>query len=233
MKSSNPLAAKRERKIEQISLQNIYKYMDMNFHRAAILGLLLIVGWPGFTAESRPQPGQANDPGVAKVTRILEELRENDEQGTVPNRTYELTEKELNAYLSAQLYQQHQKAVESIVLLLKEGTFLTRVEVNVDELQFPGNDVTTAFLRLLLKGIQTLEIEGTLEAENGLATYRVQEARLSGILIPTRLVNSLLSSLGKKNHPPFDPTQPFEMPYGIQSFTFQPGKVMMETGEKK
>ncbi len=205
--------------------------MKINFHRAAILGLLLIVGWLSLTAESKPQAGQARDPGVAKVTRILEELRENDEQGTVPNKTYQVTEEELNAYLSAQLHQQHQKAVESIVLLLKEGTFLTRVEVNVDELQFPVDDVMTGYLRLLLKGIQTLEIEGTLEAEKGLATYRVQEARLSGIPIPAQLVNYLLSSLGKKNNPPFDPTQPFEMPYGIQSFTFQPGNVIMETGE--
>ncbi|TDI10090.1 MAG: hypothetical protein E2P08_02385 [Acidobacteria bacterium] len=205
--------------------------MKINFHRAAILGLLLIVGWLSLTAESKPQAGQARDPGVAKVTRILEELRENDEQGTVPNKTYQVTEEELNAYLSAQLHQQHQKAVESIVLLLKEGTFLTRVEVNVDELQFPVDDVMTGYLRLLLKGIQTLEIEGTLEAEKGLATYRVQEARLSGIPIPAQLVNYLMSSLGKKNNPPFDPTQPFEMPYGIQSFTFQPGNVIMETGE--
>ncbi len=207
--------------------------MDMNFHRAAILGLFLIVGCLCFTAESRPQGGQANETGVAKVTGILEELRENDEQGTVPNRTYQVTEEELNAYLSAQLHQQHQKAVESIALLLKEGTFLTRVEVNVDELQFPVDDVMTGYLKLLLKGIQTLEIEGTLEAENGMATYRVQEARLSGIPIPARLVNNLLSSLGKKNDPPFDPSQPFEMPYGIQSFTFQPGTVIMRTGDKR
>ena len=216
-----------------MSLQSIYGYMEMNFHRAAILGLFLIVGWPCLSAESRPQGGETDDPGVAKVTRILEELRENDEQGTVPDRTYEVTEEELNAYLSAQLYQRRQKAVESIALFLKEGTFLTRVEVNVDELHLQGDDVTIGYLMLLLKGIQTLEIEGKLEAENGLATYRVQEARLSGIPIPARLVNKLLSSLGKKNDPPFDPTQPFEMPYGIQSFTFHAGNVMMETGVRR
>ncbi len=214
-----------------MSLLSIYGYMEINSRRAAFLVLFLMVGWLFLAVESSPQGVQASDPGVAKVTRLLEELRDNDEQGTVPNRTYELTEEELNAYLSAQLYRQDRKAVESIVLLLKEGTFLTRVEVNVDELRLPVDDVTTAFLRLLLKGIQTLEIEGKLEAENGLATYRVQEARLSGIPVPARWVNNLLSSLGKKNDPPFDPTQPFEMPYGIQSFTFQPGKVMMETGE--
>ncbi len=214
-----------------MSLLSIYGYMEINSRRAAILVLFLMVGWLFLAVESSPQGVQTSDPGVAKVTRILEELRDNDEQGTVPNRTYELTEEELNAYLSAQLYQQDQKAVESIALLLKEGTFLTRIEVDVDELQFQGDDVTTGYLRLVLKGIQTLEIEGKLEAENGLATYRVQEARLSGIPVPARLVNNLLSSLGKKNDPPFDPTQPFEMPYGIQSFTFQPGKVLMETGE--
>ncbi len=203
----------------------------MNVRQAAILVVLITIGW--LTAESWPQRGQADEPGVAKVTRILEELRKNDEQGTVANRTYQLTEEELNAYLSAQLYRQDQKAVESIALFLKEGTFLTRVEVNVDELPFPVDDVTTGYLRLLLKGIQILEIEGKLEAENGLATYRVQEARLSGIPIPARLVNNLLSSLGKKNDPPFDPTQPFEMPYGIQSFTFLPGKVMMVTGDRR
>ncbi len=215
-----------------MSLQGIYGYMEMTSRRATVLVLFLMVGWLFLAVESSPQGVQASDPGVAKVTRLLEELRDNDEQGTVPNRTYELTEEELNAYLSAQLYQQDQKAVESITLLLKEGTFLTRIEVDVDELPFQGDDLATGYLRLLLKGIQILEIEGKLEAENGLATYRVQEARLSGIPIPARLVNNLLSSLGKKNDPPFDPTQPFELPYGIQSFTFQPGKVMMETGAR-
>ncbi len=203
----------------------------MNVRRAAILVIFLTIGWLCLPAESRPQGEQASDPGVAKVTRILEELKNNDQQITVPKRTYELTEKELNAYLSAQLYQQDQKAVESIDLLIKEGTFLTRVEVNTDELQVKGDDGTIGYLRLLLRGTQTLEVEGKLQAADGLASYLVQEARLSGISLPAPWVNSLLSSLGKKNNPPFDPTEPFEMPYGIQSVTFHPGKVMMETGE--
>ncbi len=205
--------------------------MKMNFRRAAILVVFLTISWLCLAAESRPQGEQAGDPGVAKVSRILEELKDNDRQSTVPYRTYELTEKELNAYLSDQLLQQDQMAVESIDLLIKEGTFLTRVEVNTDELQIKGDDVTIGYLRLLLRGTQTLEVEGKLQAEDGLASYLVQEARLSGISLPAPWVNSLLSSLGKRNNPPFDPTEPFEMPYGIQSVTFHPGKVLMETGD--
>jgi len=205
--------------------------MKMNVRRAAILVIFFTIGWLCLPAESRPQGEQASDPGVAKVTRILEELKNNDQQSAVPNRSYEVTEKELNAYLSAQLYQQDQKAVESIALLIKEGTFLTRIEVNTDELQVKGDDVTLGYLRLLLRGTQTLEVEGKLQAADGLASYLVQEARLSGISLPAPWVNSLLSSLGKRNTPPFDPTEPFEMPYGIQSVTFHPGKVIMETGD--
>ena len=204
--------------------------MKMNSRRAAILVIFLTISWLCLPAESRPQGEQASDPGVAKVTRILEELKNNDQQSAVPNRSYEVTEKELNAYLSAQLYQQDQKAVESIALLIKEGTFLTRIEVNTDELQVKGDD-SLGYLRLLLRGTQTLEVEGKLQAADGLASYLVQEARLSGISLPAPWVNSLLSSLGKRNTPPFDPTEPFEMPYGIQSVTFHPGKVLMETGD--
>jgi hypothetical protein len=204
--------------------------MKMNVRQAAVLVTFLTIGWLGLAAESRPQGEQAKDPGVAKITRILEELKNNDQQSTVPDRSYEVTEQELNAYLSAQLYQQDQKAVESIALMIKEGTFLTRVEVNADELQLKGDDVTMGYLMLLLRGTQTLEVEGKLQAQDGVASYLVQEARLSGISLPAPWVNSLLSSLGKRNNPPFDPTEPFPMPYGIQSVTFQPGKMMMETG---
>ena len=123
--------------------------------------------------------------------------------------------------------------MESMFLSLREGNFLIVIEVDVDELQLRGDDVTTGYLRLLLRGTQTLEIEGKLQAEDGLASYLVQEARLSGISLPAPWVNSLLSSLGKRNKPPFDPTEPFDMPYGIRSVTFHPGKVIMETGDRR
>lgn len=204
--------------------------MKKNVRQAAVLVVFSTIGWLYLTAESRPQGEQVGDPGVAKVERILEELKNNDQQGAVPDRSYEVTQQELNAYLSAQLYQQDQKAVESIALLIKDGTFLTRVEVNADELHVQGDDTTMGYLRILLRGTQTLEVEGKLQAQDGVASYLVQEARLSGISLPAPWVNSLLSSLGKRNDPPFDPTKPFPMPYGVRSVTFQPGKMMMETG---
>lgn len=207
----------------------IYGYMEMISRRRTILVVLLISAWISLAAQSQPEAEATSDPGVEKVTRLLEELRDNHKNGTVPSRTYELTEAELNAYLLAQLRQQDQKAVESLSILLKEGTFLTSIEVDTDQLELKGDALTLGFLRLLLKGKQTLEVEGKLEAANGIGTYRVQEARLSGFPIPASLVNEILSSMGQKQNPPFDPTEPFPMPFAIESVTVQPGRLILRT----
>ena len=206
--------------------------MELISRQRAILVLFLILAWVSLPAQSWPEEEATSDPGVEKVMRLLEELRDNDRDGTVPHRTYALTQEELNAYLLAQLLQQDQKAVESIAILLQEGTFLTSIEVDMDQLQLKGDELTTWLLRLLLTGKQTLEIEGKLEAEDGMGTYRVLQARLSGFPVPAAWVNGLLSSVGQKQNPPFDPTEPFPMPYGIESVTFQPGSLMVRTGDR-
>ena len=203
--------------------------MEMISRRTTILVVLLISAWISLAAQSRPEAEATSDPGVEKVTRLLEELRDNHKAGTVPSRTYEVTETELNAYLLAQLHQQGQQAVESLSITLKESTFLTSIEVDTDQLELKGDALTLGFLRLLLQGKQTLEVEGKLEAENGMGTYLVQEARLSGFPIPASLVNELLSSVGQKQNPPFDPTEPFPMLFGIESVTFHPGRLILRT----
>ncbi len=211
----------------------IYGYMKMISWRRAILAVFMISAWISLTAQSPPTPEATSDPGVEKVTRLLEELKDNHKAGTSESMTYELTEAELNAYLTAQLRQQGQQAVESLSVTLKEGTFLTSIEVDTDQLELKGDALTLGFLRLLLQGKQTLEIEGTLEAENGIGTYLVQEARLSGFPLPANLVNDLLSSVGQKQNPPFDPTQPFPMPFSIESVTFHPGRANVRTADRR
>ena len=215
-----------------MSLPCIYGYMEMISWRKAILAVFVISAWISLTAQSRPQAETTSDPGVEKVTRMLEELEHNDKAGTVESRTYELTEAELNAYLMAQLRQQGQQAVESLSVTLKEGTFLTSIEVDTDQLELEGDPLTLGLLRLLLRGKQTLEIEGALEAENGMGTYLVHEARLGGFPIPADLVNTLLSSVAQKQNPPFDPTEPFPMPFSIESVTFHPGRVILRTEDR-
>jgi hypothetical protein len=42
-------------------------------------------------------------------------------------------------------------------------------------------------------------------------------------------VNSILSSVGRQQDPPFDPSEPFDIPYGIKTIRVQQGKIRIDT----
>lgn len=187
--------------------------------------------WVCFAAQSYPAAELAQDSGGEKMERVVRELQDYHAKGSVLARTYQLTEAELNAYLLAQLHKRDRKEVENIAVRLKDGGFITFVEVNMDELHLETDFLTASFFTALLSGRHTLELEGTLQTENGVGTYRVEQARLDGLPVPAPLVSSILSSLGQKQDPPFDPTRPFPLPYGIQSVTIESGKLTIRTGD--
>ena len=76
--------------------------------------------------------------------------------------------------------------------------------------------------------MQTLEIEGQLNVNNGSGRYQIQQVRFTGLALPIELVSEILVSLGQGLDPPFDPTSPFPMPYGIRSVIVSPGQVTIE-----
>ncbi|MDA2927879.1 hypothetical protein MYX78_11740, partial [Acidobacteria bacterium AH-259-G07] len=200
--------------------------------RRTTLIVFSVLTWVCFAAQSYPDAEPAEDSGGEKMERVVRELQDYYAKGSVRARTYQLTEAELNAYLLAQLHKRDRKEVESIAVRLKDGGFITFVEVNMDELDLETDFLTASLFRALLSGRHTLELEGTLQTENGMGTYRVEQARLDGDPVLAPLVSSILSSLGQKQDPPFDPTRPFPLPYGIQSVTLQSGKLTIKTGDR-
>ncbi|MDA2937871.1 hypothetical protein MYX75_06370 [Acidobacteria bacterium AH-259-A15] len=200
--------------------------------RRTTLIVFSVLTWVCLAAQSYPDAEPAEDSGGEKMERVVRELQDYYAKGSVRARTYQLTEAELNAYLLAQLQLRDRKEVENIAVRLKDGGFITFVEVNMDELDLETDFLTASLFAALLSGRHTLELEGTLQTENGMGTYRVEQARLDGLPVPAPLVSSILSSLGQKQDPPFDPTQPFPLPYGIQSVTLQSGKLTIKTGDR-
>lgn len=205
-------------------------YSDMrNISSPSILPLFVLFTWTCLTAQSSLHEQRLHEPGVEKVQRILQQLRHNYKNGSTAARTYQLTQQEINASLLAQLRQRDQTAVESISILLTDGSFTTLVEIDMDRLELEEDSSTTGILRLLLQGKQTLEIKGQLQVENGIGRYRVQQIRLNGVSLPALLANELLSSLARREDLPFDPTASFQLPYGIKSIRFRPGRLTIAT----
>ncbi len=185
--------------------------------------------WIGLAAGSLLYPAQIYQAGAEKVRHVLEELSENSEGRHPLPRTYSLSQAEINAYLLDELSHQDQRAIEDVSILLRDGEFVTTIGVDPDRLQLGEDTTAGTLLGLLFEGKQTLEIEGRVSVNNGIGSYQIQQVRFSGVALPRKLVNEILTSLGQSQDPPFDPTSTFPLPYGIQSITVSPGQVIIET----
>ena len=164
---------------------------------------------------------------IKEVERILGQLVDNSTLEEVPKRTYKLSETDLNSYLSFQIKKTKRKGLENVSVSLKQGGFVTVVEMNMSQIQLKDKSLTASMLSALLQGAHTLEVEGQLSVQEGIGKYQVQQASLDGITLPSSMV---LSTLGRQQDPPFDPVEPFPMPYGISTVDVQLGRVTIETG---
>ncbi len=77
---------------------------------------------------------------------------------------------------------------------------------------------TKTFARLVAKlftGTHNLSVNGKLVASEGKASFVLDEARFDGSSLPNFLVEQIITAVGQKQKPPFDPLQPSKMPYAI------------------
>ncbi|MFB3906300.1 MAG: hypothetical protein ACE15E_22885 [Acidobacteriota bacterium] len=176
-----------------------------------------------------PQPAGPPDPAAERVERMLAELEARENSQDREKRTYILAESDLNAYLAAKIQERPRKDVESLRIQMKEAVFTTFLKVDFDQVEIKGDSMTVGLLKALLRGKQTIEFDGRLQTENGKGTYAVERATLNGLPLPPSLVNSILSAVGRRQDPPFDPMEPFELPYGIKRVKVEPGKARLET----
>ncbi len=200
--------------------------MARDFLLILFLALVVtVVGSPSLTAQPASSAGAAGE-----VERILGELVINSVREEVPKRVYRLSETDLNSYLTTKLEKADRKGLESISVRLKQGSFVTVVTVNMDQVQFKDQSLTASLLSVLLRGAHTLEVEGRLQVQEGIGKYQVQQASLDGIALPASVMEMVVSTLGRQQDPPFDLSEPFPMPYGISTVDVQPGQLTIETG---
>lgn len=174
-------------------------------------------------------PAGSPDPAAERVQKMLDELEARESAQDKGKRTYILAESDLNAFLAAKIKERPRKDVESLRIEMKEEIFTTFLRVDMDQVDIKGDSMTKSLLKVLFRGKQTIEFDGRLKTDNGKGTYEVERATLNGMPLPPSLVNSILSSVGRQQDPPFDPMEPFDLPYAIKTVKISPGKATLET----
>lgn len=160
---------------------------------------------------------------VSRVEKVLHEIAASRES----EQTWELSEAELNQYVEEQLRQSGHEGVNSAKVELDDGSFLLTLDVEGDKLDLGEGNSASAVIQSLLKGNQTLQLEGSVDASGGQVNYDTMGAWINSIPVPVAVVDSLLSQFGKSIEPPFDPAKPYPLPAGLQEIILLPDKAIL------
>ena len=170
------------------------------------------------------------DARVEKVEEVLKDLQENEQSEEPQPKTYTLAESDLNAYLEAQLKKNEHKGVDALAVRLNhDNNLITTLDVNMDEVEMGQQDFAVLIFLQMIGSRPKVEIAGELTVEDGVGTYQVKSMLLNGTTVPAALIQTVLTSFGRSQDPPFDTTQPFQMPYCIKTVQIEAGQVTIQT----
>jgi len=200
-----------------------------NVHTAILLAGLVSIGLSSWESWILGLDRNGTQQAVARVEQVFQEISSSSASGEVPRRTYHLIEEDLNAFLLQKLRDQPHPGVDSVILRLFQNRIVALVQVDMDKLKVE-TDITTSLFLSFFNGKQTLKLEGQLKVEDGRGRYTLQRTEINGIEVRSSVVGAVLTALGRKHNPPFDPNSSFEMPYDIKAIDIQLGQAAIRTG---
>ncbi len=174
---------------------------------------------PGLGVLSRPdnKPAgiskEASDSCGLKVKRLEEYTAKPDPK---EKQTTQFSQSELNSFLALELSRQYHPSLKSLLVALEEDRLQGVATIDFDVLGMNSKSVAAKLFTKLFAGVHNLTVRGKLLARDGKGSFQLEEARFDDTTLPNFLVEEIISAVGKKQKPPFDPMQPNTMPYNIE-----------------
>jgi hypothetical protein len=140
----------------------------------------------------------------AVKVRKLEEFSRRPSSGK--SQTTQFSEEEINSYLTLDLSSKFSPSLKSLVVRLKEGGLQGNALIDFDRLEMKSTEIATRLFAFMLSGVHELMVRGKL---------------------PVALVEEIITIIGRKQKPPFDPTSPSEMIYRIQRVDLHQGYMVV------
>ena len=141
--------------------------------------------------------------------------------------TTRFSQAELNSYLALELSSKYHPSLKSLELQLEEGKLAGTAAIDFDQLGMSAKGMLGKLVARLFSGVHKLRIRGKLQAESGKAHLILEDARFDDATIPNFLVEEVVSAVGRKQKPPFDPMKPSQMPYSIDRVDVHTGHILV------
>ncbi|HTY60781.1 MAG TPA: hypothetical protein VMG30_00855 [Acidobacteriota bacterium] len=157
----------------------------------------------------------------------LQAFPEKHKAGQMQTQTTKFSESEINSYLALDLSSQYHPCLKSLVMTFGKNHLKATATIDFDRLGKSSTKMLSRLASLLFSGVHTLAADGQLVAKDGKAYFNLDQALFDGSELPKPLVEAIISSVGRKQNPPFDPLKPSEMPYEINKVDVDSGYIIV------
>jgi hypothetical protein len=190
--------------------------------------LLCLVGFLG-TSGLWSLPLGANSKSAARSCesklKALEDFVPKKQSGK--HQTIQILENEANSYLAWNLKSQFHPCLKNLELAFLKNRMQIVATIDFDLLGSTSRHILPNIISVLFSGTHTIEAQGALISNKGKGRFKLERASFDGSAVPNYLVNEIITAVGLRQKPPFDPIQYSEMPYEIDSLNLQSGYIIV------
>lgn len=115
--------------------------------------------------------------------------------------------------------------LKSLQMTFEEGNLRGVASINFDKLGSASKKFMPKLLSAVFSGTHILDARGQLLSGSGKASFRLGQARFDNSNLPKSLVEEIITAVGKRQNPPFDPLQPSNLPYRIEKVDVHQGYI--------
>lgn len=203
---------------------------------AVVCSVLLVFGLFGllWTPDDAANQAESDDTvgissAAAERCRLklirLEDFAALEEPGR--KQTTRFSDEEVNSYLAQDLSSEYHPSLKSIETAFEKDRIQVVAAIDFDRLGTTPTRLFSKIANLLFSGTHTITARGKLQSGKGEAYFDLEKALFDDKTLPNFLVEEILTAVGKKQDPPFDPMQPEEMPYKIDKVDVHPGYIIV------
>jgi hypothetical protein len=197
------------------------------FGQAAVI-LLLTAFLP-----AAPLQNIAAGPGISKAAADscaakVKELSDHAANRTPgKQKTTRFSVDEINSYLAFYLSPSYNPCLKNLVVSFGEDQFGGSAVVDFDKLGETSKKSWGVLVAGMLSGVHNLAVQGRLVTAAGKGSFELQRASFDGMSLPNFLVTEIISAVGRKQKPPFDPMKPSQMPFAIEKVEVHQGYIVV------
>ncbi len=141
--------------------------------------------------------------------------------------TTRFSEEEVNSYLALDLQPKYHSCLKSLAFTFEEGRLQGVAVIDFDRLGSTSSRLLPKLLSFMLSGVHAMTVRGQLLSGNGKANFLLEQARFDNTTLPKALVEEIITTVGRKQNPPFDPLQPSELFDDIEKAEVHPGYILV------